>query len=91
MKDKLVVCLNAARMIESAQGSAQYDIRAMVKSVPSLTILSGDPSLAVRVEVDQQYTNYLRSAVQDFCTVGPTVEFKLFGKPQAASLRRLAL
>jgi hypothetical protein len=90
MKDKLIVCLNASKMLESSRGKKRFDIGQMVRSVPSLTILSGDPNLALSVEIDHQYAADLRQSVQGVCTVGPDTEFDLLDSAGPKAWSRLA-
>jgi hypothetical protein len=74
---QLVLTLNKAKMLEAARGDASYNIGTMIESIPSVTIVSGDPTVAVRVEVDTRYAEILRQAVRDHCTVGAYREFAL--------------
>ncbi|MET4312775.1 MULTISPECIES: hypothetical protein [Bradyrhizobium] len=84
MKEKLVVCLSSDLMVANARG-AHHDIGEMVKSIPSLTIVSGDPSIAVSVEIDDRYTERLRTAVNGLCTVGPDQAFRTLGNRRLPS------
>ncbi|WP_439366199.1 hypothetical protein ACNJYD_10075 [Bradyrhizobium sp. DASA03005] len=76
MKDKLIVCLNASKMLDSARGQ-QVDIRELVSKVPSLNILAGDPNTALSVEVEHRYAGALRRSVEGVCTVGEDTDFDL--------------
>jgi hypothetical protein len=72
---QLVVSMNKAKMLEGARGGSKNNIAELIKHVPSVTILSGDPAFAVRVEVEERHVAMLRSSVADLCTVGPYREY----------------
>jgi hypothetical protein len=78
MKEKLVVCLTSDLMVANASG-ARHNISEMVESIPSVRILSGDPSISVNVEVDDRYANRLRNELDGRCTVGPDRAFRTLG------------
>jgi hypothetical protein len=85
---QLLVSLNKVRMLEAARTGAQYDIGAMIVSVPSATIISGDPTVAVQVEVDPRHADALRRSVQEFCLVSPYQEFSLLAARSGFGRRR---
>lgn len=68
--EHLIVSLNRDRMLEVANGARGVNIWDLIEHVPSATILSGDPSIAVQVEVEKQHERELRRSVSEICTVG---------------------
>jgi hypothetical protein len=68
--EQLIVSLKKERMLEAARDARAFDISELIGRVPSATIVSGDPSIAVQVEVDKRYVNQLRRSVDSICTVG---------------------
>ncbi|MCK1412373.1 MULTISPECIES: hypothetical protein [unclassified Bradyrhizobium] len=78
MKEKLIVCLSSDLMVANSQG-ARHNIHEMVRSIPSIKILSGDPSISISLEIDNRYTDRLRDTLDGRCTVGPERTFRTLG------------
>lgn len=57
-------------MAEVARGDAYFNIEELIHDVPTATIVSGNPTVSVRVEVAKEYADRLCRAVEDTCTVG---------------------
>lgn len=76
---KLLVSLNKASLRQVVRENARFDIGEMIKPVPSATIVSGNPRVAVQVEVEPIYADLLRAALDGICTIGPYRELEVFG------------
>ena len=70
MKDRLIVCLDVLRILREAPDRGLYDIGKMIRDVPGLTVLSGDPNLSLRIEIDPRHADALRRSVQGICLIG---------------------
>jgi hypothetical protein len=73
---KLVVSLKKEKMLESIRGAERYDIARLIEHVPSVTIVSGDPAVAVSVEVGEDYVDLLCNSVAELCIVDGYRELK---------------
>jgi hypothetical protein len=66
----LIVSLNKDRMLAAARSGREIlNIGELVERVPSATVVSGDPFMAVQVEVNKEFEMQLRRHVGDLCTV----------------------
>jgi hypothetical protein len=86
---RVTVSLNRTKLREATVKGATYDIGAMIKSVPTATVVSGDTSIAVQVKVDEQYIEQLRKAVAPVCNVNPFKEYPLLDSKNVAARPRM--
>ncbi|MGB9368203.1 MAG: hypothetical protein WCE79_19545 [Xanthobacteraceae bacterium] len=77
MKDfQITVDFRKAR--RRGDASAGIDIAWLVRAVPGVDILAGDPSVSVQVRVDERQQARLRSAVEGFCVVEDYADLELY-------------
>lgn len=76
---QLVVSLNEAKMLEAARGVRRYDIEKLIEKVPSVTVISGDPAFALRIELAPRHVKKLKSSVSEYCIVDGYREFEVQG------------
>jgi hypothetical protein len=79
-KVQFVVTLNKAKMLEAARSGSRPDLRSLIESVPSATVVSGNPAVSVEVEVAPEHVDELRDTVRSMCTIGPYIELDLYGR-----------
>jgi hypothetical protein len=73
-----LVTVDLDKIASGAIEATDINIKDLLAKVPTARIVSGDPTVAVRVRVDERQQEKLKAAVGKFCVIGPYKDLHLF-------------
>jgi hypothetical protein len=73
-----LVTVDFDRVAATLGAAAHVDLRELVGKVPTARILSGDPTVSVKVSVDEAQLNALVDTVGGFCVVDAYADLDLY-------------